>query len=333
MSDPNQFKSVIAGIVNSQPMNTRRDNLPPGNHQVAICRYQAVPQLQMNPALPPTHRMEATFVILKSDQPNIQPGTVYDWTWHINAEGWRGRFETDRARTFLSLGREGLGSPETGEQIGDKLASGEYRGMQWMAHVTPVLDDNGQQRYTAPKKNSNSRPKPLRNADFSPVPQDLATIAHYKAHLEANHAGACADTPPRQQQGQFAQAPHPAQMQGQYPQYAQQYQQAPQPQYAPAPAQAPTPQFAPQPPAPQYAPAPVGYPAAAPQYAPVPAPQGPPPGVPMVPAGYAQAPTGYAPPITAGLVPAPPAPQGVALSQVAAHGNALAGLTQLIRQG
>jgi hypothetical protein len=242
--DPS-YRSVIQGIVNSAPMNSRRENLPVGTHEVAICRYQAVAGMNNS-----GYRLESTWLILSSDQPTVTQGTIRDWSWFPQAQGFRGQYESDRAHSLLSLGREGLGSNDTDDQFGDKLATGEYRGMRWRVTVVQVYNDDGSIKMSRPKGN-NAKPKPIRNAEFFPVKQTLGDLQQMKAYLETNFASACKNAEPRQQQpgyaggGQFQQAPHPAQMPGQYPAqpsqpqqhgYAPQYNQQPvpvQPQQAP----------------------------------------------------------------------------------------------------
>ncbi len=259
------YRSVVQQIVNSAPMNSRRDPLPPGTHEVAICRYQAVAG-QMNTG----YRLESTFLILSSDQQNIPPGTIRDWTWFPNAQGFRGGYEADRAHSFLSLGREGLGTAEPDDQVGDKLATGEYRGMRWRVTVTQVYNQDGSMMMTQPR-NGRGKPKPIRNAEFFPVAQTPSDLAQMKAYLETNFASACRNVEIRQQgaQGaypaQYQQAPHPAQMAAQYPaqtqQYAQQPQQYGQPPHGGAPGVQPQ-QYAQQPAQMQPAPNPYAQPAA-----------------------------------------------------------------------
>jgi hypothetical protein len=204
--DP-RYRAIISNIANAVPMTSRRDNLPLGTHEVAICRYQ--PRLgQMNTG----YRLEATFLILSSDQPSISPSTIRDWAWFPESAGIRGQFEADRARTFLSLGREGLGVQESEDSVGDKLATGEYRGLRWRVTVTQVLDDHGQALMTRPKGRGKS--KPIRNAEWSPVQQTIADLAQMRAYIEQNFASACKNIESYPQQVPYGQqyAPHPVQM-------------------------------------------------------------------------------------------------------------------------
>src|SRR5262245_25636395 len=79
--DP-RYRTIISNIANAVPMTSRRENLPLGTHEVAICRYQ--PRLgQMNTG----YRLEATFLIVSSDQPSISPSTVRDWAWFPESPG------------------------------------------------------------------------------------------------------------------------------------------------------------------------------------------------------------------------------------------------------
>lgn len=168
-----QFDQIFQTILNAKPTSSFLPRLAAGRHKLAIKRY-APKNSQSNMGV----ILESDFVVVESS--SIPPGEIRGWPWFIQAQGWSGTYEQDRAKQFLAAVAQSVpGGATDGLALGDELTNGKWCGLLVLCDVSQQLERDG----STPKRDKKGQP--TFNATWSAIPgQTLESIAAMRARVD-----------------------------------------------------------------------------------------------------------------------------------------------------
>lgn len=205
-----QFSGLFQRIGSAKPPGDFLPRLGLGTHKVVLERYE--------PKLSDKNKqqviVEADFTILES--PIHQPMASHGWPFFPGSDEYG--YGDGRAAGFIQTIGQCIGDTTPTDVLGDQLSSPAQigRGVTLLVTVTQVFNRDGSPRL-------NRKGEPITNANFAPIPQDLASVAATRAHLDQIKPlvlNAQKQRAPQQGQGQ-PQWGQPAQPQQGYPNQGQ----------------------------------------------------------------------------------------------------------------
>jgi hypothetical protein len=168
------YSSIFKGIAQAKSMGSGgyAEKLGVGTHRIALKSYKVKDSTKGQGQF-----LEAEFVIVSSNTHKV--GESRGWVWFINATGWSGAYEQDRAKKFLEAVGQSVGDDSPVEVIGGNLAGPDQAGMGLVLDVT-VAPQGGK---NAGK--TNAKGEPYTNIYWRPVTQTIEEIGLMRAEIEA----------------------------------------------------------------------------------------------------------------------------------------------------
>ncbi len=110
------YEKIFDGVGDARPLNTWEQNIPTGQHKVALVKYGGKVSGRDKSVF-----LEAEFIVLVTNNPTVRPGTRYSWPWFINKPDEFG-YTHSRAKDFLEKVQKCLGNTEDVKAFGRSLA-------------------------------------------------------------------------------------------------------------------------------------------------------------------------------------------------------------------
>lgn len=167
------YSNIFKGIANAKSMGGGyAERLTLGTHKVALKSFKVKDSTKGQGQF-----LEAEFVILESN--TIPAGQTRGWVWFINATGWSGAYEQDRAKKFLEAVGASIGDTSPVEVIGGSLAGPDQAGKGLLLEVT-LAPQGGK---NAGK--TNAKGEPYTNIYWRPIPQTLEDLSRQREEIES----------------------------------------------------------------------------------------------------------------------------------------------------
>jgi len=163
------YQNIFEKVGNERALNNWEPSLPKGKHRVALVKYGGKTSHKDRSIF-----LEAEFIILSSDNPDVRPGARHSWPWFVNKPDEFG-YTHARAKNFLEVLQKCIGNEADTTSFGNALAEDfstehpEAYGMMLDVDVIQVKDAKGDPR-------RGRKGNEVFNPVWSAIPQDSDDI-------------------------------------------------------------------------------------------------------------------------------------------------------------
>ncbi len=171
------YENIFEKVGKAKLLNNWEPALPKGRHRVALVKYGGKESNKDH-----TVFLEAEFIVLESDNPNVKLGSRHSWPWFINKPDEFG-YTHARARNFLEVLQKCIDDTSDTSSFGNDLVedfaseSPNAYGLMLDAKVDQVLDAKGEPR-------RGKKGQEVFNVSWIPVTQSPEQIATTREILD-----------------------------------------------------------------------------------------------------------------------------------------------------